>query len=173
MENIVNRSSINFKSLAKIFVGSIIMAVSSQMYIPLPFVNITCQTLAVVLLSLFFKEAPFIMLLFIFEGLIGVPVFTGWKSGFPVIIGPTGGYMIGFVFASYFITFLNKNLNLLQTILVSLVGLIIIYFFGLLQLSLILPLNKVLEVGLYPFVFGEAIKMVVASILYIKVKKYV
>ncbi|GMO62180.1 MAG: biotin transporter BioY [Rickettsiales bacterium] len=176
MEKILNLINVKsfYTTILKVVFASLILAVSAQIYIPLYYVNITGQTLAVVLLSLCLptKMAISTMLLYIFEGLCGLPVFTSHRSGLAILLSPTGGYMIGFVFASAFISYFIKNSKtFLHTFLIVFTGLVIIFACGLLQLSLFVPSNQLLKLGLLVFIPGEIVKMFIASFFYQKYKR--
>ena len=86
-----------------------LIAVSSYIVIPLPFspVPVTGQTLAIMLCALLLtpKQATFTLITYSFIGLSGVPVFAGGAAGPGVILGPTGGFIIGFIPMAFFISF--------------------------------------------------------------------
>ncbi|MDR3290182.1 MAG: biotin transporter BioY [Rickettsiales bacterium] len=166
MENVINK--IDVKVIFKVLFASFVMAVAAQIYIPLPIVNISGQTLGMMVLALCLptKLAVSTMILYILEGVAGLPVFTGHRAGLPILMGTSGGFLIGFVFASAFIShFAEQSNSKLKIAGVVFVGLIITYIFGLLQLSLLVPADKVLEYGLYPFITGEIVKLILVTVL--------
>ena len=122
--------------MAQIAVCSAILCVSAFIVIPIPIVMIpfTLQLLAVVLTALILKPfyALAAQLIYTFLGIIGLPVFSGGQGGLGVIFSPTGGFIIGFVFASFIISFIKgKNENILRYIFVTtLVGIPIVYGLG-------------------------------------------
>ncbi|MGL4367911.1 MAG: biotin transporter BioY [Brevinemataceae bacterium] len=145
--------------------GSLIMTVSAQITIPLPFVPITGQTLGLfIVLSLLDKKATLVsVILYLAQGIAGIPVFAGGASGLSVLLGPSGGYLIGFIPAAY-LTGSLKNDNTLIKIFKMIGGSIIIFGAGLLQLSIFVPKENLLSTGLYPFILGGIIKILIVAI---------
>ena len=99
---------------------------------------------------------------------IGLPVFASGHSTLAYILGPTGGYLIGFVFAAFLMGWFSehgwdrKNSTVAITAFLSN---IIIYIFGLTWLSIFFPLNKILTIGFYPFIFGDILKIFLLIII--------
>jgi len=154
----------------KTVIGSIIMALSAQIAIPTPFVSITggALGLAVIGLSLGRYAAVSSILLYIAEGISGLPVFAGGGFGIAHVLGSSGGYLLGYIPAVFIIgTFSDKGcLNSFpKTAIAIILGHIAFYVFGLLQLSLFVPNDKVLAFGLMPFILGDAIKIIVAVLV--------
>ena len=153
------------KDLVYIAIFTSIICVMSLISIPttIPF---TLQTLAVFLCMFILKpiDSLISILLYILIGAIGVPVFAGFKSGFGVLAGPTGGYIIGFILMTL-IPFILKN-----KIASGIIGLIICYLFGsiwflLFNQSNITSLWKVLTICVFPFVLPDGVKLALAYIL--------
>lgn len=153
------------KDLVYIAIFTSIICVMSLISIPttIPF---TLQTLAVFLCMFMLKpiDSLISVLLYILIGAIGVPVFAGFKSGFGVLAGPTGGYIIGFILMTL-IPFILKN-----KIASGIIGLIICYLFGsiwflLFNQSNITSLWKVLTICVFPFVLPDGVKLALAYIL--------
>ena len=166
-QNIRLRFNIGILS-ALAFAG--LTGLGALLVIPLPFtpVPITGQTF-VVLLSGFLlgrKYGPLSQAFYLILGFLGVPWFAGGSSGLSVIYGATGGYLIGFIIASYtlgYITDLSKQTRTPVIILfLSALGTIIIYLFGVTGLMLATPygLWKSLLLGFFPFLPGDILKMV-------------
>lgn len=143
----------------------------AQVRINLPFtpVPITGQTLGVILIALLVERKLSVstMLLYILAGSLGAPVYAGFKSGF-VLNTATGGYIIGFIFASlicgYFVE-KGYTKSTFKLIMVIILANLIIYTLGMLQLSLFIPLNKVLYAGLLPFIPGDIVKMIIVFVI--------
>lgn len=138
--------------------------------IPLPFspVPITGQTLAIMLIGLVLS--PFMsfmsVAIFLLLGIIGIPVFSGGQAGIGVLIGPKGGYLIGFLIGAVVISLIRKNSNnFIRMAISSLIGgVLIVYLMGVPWLAYITGMNikKALLVGALPFIPGDLLKMVVA-----------
>lgn len=151
---------------------SFIIALSAAIAIPLPFspVPITLQTLAVLLAGMLLgsKRGLLCVLTYIGEGAAGMPVFAGGASGLAYMAGPTGGYLIGFLFAVYMTGLFSENgwdRKILTATIAMLLGNTIIYSFGLLWLGFYVAGNEVLSLGLYPFIPGEVSKLIAAVLI--------
>ena len=107
---------------------------------------------------------------YILLGIIGVPVFQGANSGFDYVLGVTGGYIVGFMFASFTVGLLiNKGLTNLTSIWPYIIGTMTIYLSALIWLSVFdfsWPEDgKMLSQAVYPFLIGDFIKAIFASII--------
>lgn len=152
--------------------GSLFVAALAQVKIALPFtpVPLTGQTLAVLVVgaALGARRGAASLLVYLLAGLAGLPVFHGGTSGTAVVLGPTGGYLIGFVAAAYLIGSLSArglDRRIPTALLAFLVGEVVIYLFGVAWLSLFLGLKGALIAGLLPFLVGDALKLVAAALL--------
>jgi biotin transport system substrate-specific component len=155
-----------------ILAGVVLVALVAQIRIHLPFtpVPITGQTFGVLLVgaSLGAWRGLSSLLAYLLVGALGLPVYAGSQRGWEVVQGPTGGYLVGFVVAAAVVGSLAQrgwDKKLFSSILAMLVGSIIIYIFGLLWLSRVggTDLPRTLELGLYPFLLGDALKLLMAS----------
>ena len=149
--------------------GSALVAVLAQVVIPLPFspVPVTGQTLAVLFVGALLGSArgSLAVLLYLAEGAVGLPVFAGGGAGLMRLAGPTGGYLVGFCAAAFVVGFLAErgwDRVVWRASVALLVGNALIYSAGLPWLSRFVGAQKVLSLGLYPFVVGDLIKLVVA-----------
>jgi len=155
---------------ALILGGSLLVGLSAQIAIPLTPVPITGQTFAVLLLGAMFgaRRGCLCMLAYLAEGAAGLPVFALGQAGPAVLLGPRGGYIVGFVAAAYITGFLAEkgwDRRIATTILAMICGNIAIYTFGLFWLCCLTGINKsVLAVGLYPFIVGDLLKISLAAI---------
>lgn len=153
--------------------GAILVAALAQVKIPLPFtpVPLTGQTFAVLLVgaALGSKRGAASMALYITLGALGLPVFAGGESGIAYLSGATLGYLIGFVIAAYVIGLLAERgleRSIRTSIIPFLVGTVIIYICGVAWLTVILgSFSKAFAAGLIPFLIGDAIKLVAASLV--------
>lgn len=150
--------------------GAALTAIAAQVVVPLWPVPITGQTLAVLLVgsSLGALRGTLSMLLYAVLGIAGLPVFSEASSGMSIILGPTGGYIIGFVFAAAFTGWIAQrswDRKILRSILGFLGGTVVTFAIGLPWLSFTLGLNleQTLNAGLYPFIIGGIVKMVIAA----------
>jgi len=175
------------------FLFTIIIAISSKISVPFYPVPMTMQTFVVLLCGVILgPKFGFITLgLYFFEGAIGLPVFQGTPEkglGIIYLMGPTGGYIIGFIFSAFVagllfskeISFNKKFLikyykgdNFISVFIKLLIALTPIYLFGLIWLGIVLGWDKpILEGGLYPFVPGEFLKITLLSLIICKFNNY-
>ncbi len=136
---------------------SFIYAICSQISIPLPFnlVPLSIQPLPVLLATWWFgRAALYAYGLYLFEGLCGLPVFAHGGFGLVHLMGPTGGYLIGFALASWVLLFLR-----VQTIYGRVLSYVFVttlaFLCGLAQLALFVPAARLCAVGLFPFFIGD------------------
>lgn len=104
----VTNSKTNLLAMAQIAVCAALLCVSAFITIPIPFLPVpfTMQVLAVLLVALLLKPTHSLAaaLIYTLLGIVGLPVFSGGKGGFGVILSPTGGFIIGFLFAAFFVS---------------------------------------------------------------------
>jgi len=117
---------------------------------------------------------PFILSLLLW-GVIGLPVFAGFKAGIGILFGPTGGFLFGFIISAYVIGKIieaKKEKNIFYYFLAGLSGMVIIYITGITQLSLVtgIGVKKALMVGMFPFLPGDILKIIAASFIASKLK---
>ena len=151
-----------------------LLAVMANIRISLWPVPITMQTFGVFLIAFFFgaKKGFLAIIAYVLAGIVGFGVFAGYKSGMAAIIGPTGGYIVGFMFMSLVIgLMIEKGYGRTKksVLLCMIVGEVVLYSFGLAGLWLYLgnvSIMKVLTAGFIPFVLGDAIKAVGAVALF-------
>lgn len=148
-----------------------LISVSSYITIPIPPVPVTAQTLVIMLAGclLTTTQSALSVTVFLFLGAIGVPVFSKGSAGIQVIIGPTGGYLIGFLVGVIVISILKgKNNSLLRYSFANLVGgIIVVYIFGVLWLSFstgMTPLQA-FTVGALKFIPADIAKLIIASLI--------
>jgi biotin transport system substrate-specific component len=150
--------------------GAIFIALCAQIAIPVPFspVPITGQTLAVLVTGILLgsRRGCAAVLLYLSEGVAGLPVFAGGSFGIQHLIGPTGGYLVGFIPGAYICGLLAErgwDRTFMHTLLLLLTGKLLIYTCGLLWLSHWVGFGNVLLMGLYPFLPGTVIKITLAT----------
>lgn len=156
--------------------GTVFLAVMAQILIPLKYVPITLGSFAVTLMALLYgrKLGTATILSYVIAGTAGLPVFANFKAG--VLFSPSGGYVIGYVVAAIFLGYLaDKGItkSYAKTIFALLIANVIIYTLGVLQLSLFVTGKNVFEIGVYPFLIGDTIKMMAVASLVPTLWKFV
>jgi|TARA_B110000259_G_scaffold38286_1_gene43628 biotin transport system substrate-specific component len=161
------------KILKNVFIalmGTILLAISSKIKIPFYPVPMTMQTLVVLFLgiALGWKLGVATVVLYLFEGIIGLPVFSGSPEkgvGLIYFTGPTMGYLIGFIFTAYFAGFFNFRKNLFIKFLQLLFSVSFIYILGILWLGALIGWDKPLfQLGVQPFLLAELFKILIILI---------
>lgn len=181
MEAILKKEIILNKAICRAFcVSTLIMltAFGAFVRIPLPFtpVPITLQTIFVLLSGALLGSnlGLFTQLSYITLGVAGMSIFTGAGSGLAYLLGPTGGYLFGFLAAALwlgkFIKYSKDNLFLAFIILCA--GDLILLSCGVLWLKIIFgySFTKLLFIGIMPFIPGDLIKAFIAAVIYLKLK---
>jgi len=180
----LNRFDSILKNLLIIFMGSILYALSARIAIPIPPVPVTLQTLVLLTFSMAVgsRLAFLTFALYIFEGIIGIPVFAKPPfSGFYYLLGPSGGYLLGMLIASYFVGYLaekNYDKNFIKSLITIFIGTIIIFIPGLIwlgfwfdqyhpelsqQINLGEGYKYAFKYGLLVFKFTEPVKIALAA----------
>ena len=163
------------RHLALILLGTLLISLSAQVSIPVPGspVPVTGQTFGVLLTAgaLGFRRGFASTLLYLLIGIVGVPVFAQGGSGLSIVLGASGGYLVGFVLAAAVVGGLAElgwDRNLLGAIGAMLIGSALIYAVGLPWLAVVahFDVQTTLAKGLYPFVFGDILKLALAAALF-------
>lgn len=161
-----------FYDVALVLGGSLFIALSAQIVLRLPFspVPITGQTFSVLLVGALLgsKRGMLSVLAYLAEGAMGLPVFSGGGAGVIWFLGPTGGYLLGFVPAAFATGWLAEHgwdRRAVTTLLLMLAGNVVIYAVGLPFLGYLVGFDRVLPLGLYPFVVGDVAKSLLATFL--------
>jgi biotin transporter BioY len=149
--------------------GSLILCISAQVkvYLPISPVPITGQTFAVLMLAALLgsKLGVLAIIAYLAEGVAGLPVFAG-GMGLAVLIGPTGGYLVGFIAVAYVVGRLAEmgwDRRVSTTIVAMLAGEIVLYTFGVCWLAIMTNIRTALVIGLYPFIVGDILKIALAA----------
>lgn len=158
---------------ALLLVGfNLLLVGSAFVSIHLPFspVPITAQTFAVLLIAMVLgrTRATAVVMAYLLEGAAGLPVFAGGSGGYLILMGPTGGYLIGFLVSSYLVGWLADkgwDRSLLLSLAAMTFGTVVIFLCGLAQLSIFVPLDGLLSLGLVPFLPGAGIKIALAAVI--------
>ena len=150
--------------------GSLFLAICAQVYVPLQPVPITMQTFGVLLLGMVFgaRLGAATVALYLLEGAAGLPVFAEFKAGLPVLFGPTGGYLFGFVIAAWLVGSLAErgwDRGVLTTALAMLFGNVVLYVPGLIWLANLFGAQIAIAQGLMPFLLVDVLKIALAALL--------
>jgi biotin transport system substrate-specific component len=168
------------KIIKNIFIalmGTIILAISSKIKIPFYPVPMTMQTFIVLFIGLAFgwRLGVATIGLYLFEGIIGLPVFSGTpEKGIGIIYftGPTMGYLIGFLATCFFAGYFNFNKNLFKNFLKLVFATSFIYLFGMLWLGLLIGWEKpIFKLGAQPFMLAELLKILIITFMLPKIRK--
>ena len=170
MINIDGKNKKLVKEVLLVITGVIFLALTAQISIYLPFtlIPMTGQTFGVLLIGLVYgrKLGTSTIAAYIGMGALGFPVFAGLSSGL-VFLKPSGGYIIGYFFAVILCGYLAEigwTKSYAKTLIILLLAEIVIYFFGLIQLSFFVKRDLFL-LGLYPFVVGDVIKVLLVTFI--------
>ena len=173
--------TISNNKLIKIFLisilGSILLTISAKIKIPFYPVPMTMQTFVVLFLGISFgyKVGVTTIILYLLEGIAGLPVFSNSPEkgiGVAYFIGPTMGYLIGFIFACFLAGDLKYNSNYILNFFKILISTSIIYLFGIVWLGTLIGWDKpILKLGVYPFLLAEFFKILLLTLLVKKITK--
>ena len=170
-----NKKALNLLTGAVLaFAGSLLLTLSAKISVPFYPVPMTMQTLVVLGLGMALGSRLGVaaVMLYMFEGAMGLPVFSGTPEkgmGVAYMMGPTGGYLLGFVVAAWVTGFLAErgwDRGFVSTASAMVIGNGVIYAFGLLWLGSILGWDKpIIEWGMTPFLLGDLTKVLLAAII--------
>ena len=165
------RTAAWLRNLVLITFGALFVAAFAQIRIPLPFtpIPLTGQTFAVLLVgaALGSKRGATSLVLYTLMGTLGLPFFTGSASGLAYLSGPTLGYLVGFIAAAYVVGLLAERgleRSVRTSLVPFLVGTLVIYLFGAGWLAILFGVERVLALGVLPFLIGDAIKLILAAL---------
>ena len=152
-------------------IGSILITISAKIKIPFYPVPMTMQTFVILLIgiTLGYRIGLATVALYLFEGIIGLPVFASSPEkgiGMAYFIGPTMGYLIGFLVAVYFAGLFKYDKGLINTFLKLVFSVSFIYILGLIWLGTLIGWNKpIFKLGAEPFLLAELFKMLLLLFL--------
>lgn len=158
------------KNSLVVIAASFVIALFALISIPLPFspVPLVTQAQVVLLLSVVLgsKRAVAAVLLYLAQGAMGFPVFSGGMAGWVILAGPTGGYLLGYAAAAFITGWLAervKEQTPLKAFSVMAVGNLIIFVFGSIWLSQFLGWQGAWMLGVVPFLLGDLFKLIIAT----------
>jgi len=164
-------------TLFTIVICSLLIILSAKIKVDLYPVPMTLQPLAVLMIAMLCGRniAVASVSLYLFQGIIGLPIFA-YGGGLIYLIGPTGGFLFGFLISSLIVGELADRgwgKSIIKSIYAMLIGMFIIYFFGVVQLSLIKGFDFAIINGLKPFIIGDFYKLLLAALLLPQIWKLV
>ena len=166
------------KSIFFVLSGVIFLSITSQLIIPLYFtpVPISLGSFGVMLIALLYgrKLGTATVLSYVAAGSLGAPIFAGFKAG--SLFSPTGGYILGYIAAALILGFLfDKGIakSYVKTFLSLLLVSVIIFVLGALVLMLFVPIKNVFMAGVLPFIPGDMLKAVAATLLFPRLWKFI
>ena len=170
---LAERTPIRVRHAALIAIGALFVALTAQVYIPTTPVPFTGQTFGVLVVggALGLRRGAAALLLYLLVGVLGVPVFAQGDAGREVLLGATGGYLIGFVAAAAVVGRLAElgwDRRLSGALVTMLVGTAIIYAVGVpwLKVTTGMPWAEAVSVGMTKFLIWDAAKLAVAAGLF-------
>lgn len=151
--------------------GTAVLTLSAKLQVPFWPVPMTMQTFAVLVIAMAFgpKLGAATVLLYLAEGAMGLPVFAGTPAkgiGVAYMMGPTGGYLVGFVLSAFLVgTLAHKgwDRSVSMTLLAMMLGTILIFLTGVIWLATLIGVEKAVQFGLTPFLAGAAFKIALAA----------
>ena len=162
--------------------GTVLLAISSKIKIPFYPVPMTMQTFVVLFLGMSFgyKIGLATVSLYLLEGIIGLPVFSNSPEkgiGIVYFTGPTMGYLIGFLIATFLAGYFKFEGNLLNSFIKLLISVSTIYIFGVIWLGYLIGWDKpIIQLGVTPFLLAEMFKIVILTLLaknILKLRKFI
>ena len=181
MEKQKAKIHISTKAITQVAVMVALIIALSQIYMPLPGgVPFTLQTMAIMLAGIILgpTKGTLSVLIYVMMGAIGLPVFAGFSGGFGIIMGNTGGYIVGFIFAAFIIGLLsrpsqNKIIYWTKLLTGIILGQITIFLLGMLWIMYLFGITSVsagLAAAVTPFIIPELIKTPLAIVFGVKIK---
>ena len=166
---------IEFNKIIKLIliagIGTLLLTISAKIKIPFYPVPMTMQTFVVLFLGMAFgyKVGLATVSLYLVEGIIGLPVFSNSPEkgvGFVYFTGPTMGYLIGFLFATFLAGYFNFKGNILNNFIKLLISVSTIYILGVFWLGSLIGWDKpIIQLGATPFLLAELFKIAILTLL--------
>lgn len=169
----VDNQKIRTKQMVLIALMTAVTCVLGPLSIPLPFspvpISLTNFAIFLAIFVLGMKSGTISFIIYLLLGAVGVPVFSSFRGGFQVLAGPTGGYLIGFIFLALIMGFALDHFDrkLVPTIIGMIIGMAVCYAFGTVWLAKLLSLSfkEGLMMGVIPYLAGDAAKIIIAAIV--------
>lgn len=156
--------------VALVLLGTVLLAVSAQIQVPFIPVPMTMQTFMVLMIGATYgwRLGGATLVAYLLEGAAGLPVFAKFGAGAAVLVGPTAGYLAGFVLAALVTGYLAERgfgRNLATAAISFIAGTVIIFACGLAYLSSLIGVEAAITHGLMPFIYSEPTKVALATLL--------
>ena len=170
-----------FKKIFIVLFGTLLLTISAKIKVPFYPVPMTMQTFVVVLIgiTLGWKLGLATVFLYLFEGAIGLPVFAGTPEkgiGLSYMIGPTGGYLVGFIFSVFIAGFINLNKNIFIKFYLISLSILAIYLAGVPWLAYLAGWEVAYVWGIKNFILAEILKVAILSLSaekLLKIRKFI
>lgn len=169
----VDNQKIKTKQMVLIALMTAVTCVLGPLSIPLPFspvpISLTNFAIFLAIFVLGMKNGTISFIIYLLLGAVGVPVFSSFRGGLQVLAGPTGGYLIGFIFLALIMGFALDHFDrkLVPTIIGMIIGMAVCYAFGTVWLAKLLSLSfkEGLMMGVIPYLTGDVAKIIIAAIV--------
>jgi biotin transport system substrate-specific component len=166
---IENRFALSARIILTVIAGTALMMLAAKVQIPFWPVPMTLHTMAVMAFAVFLgpRIAVSIFLAYLAAGAVGLPVFSGSPErgiGLAYMVGPTGGYLLGYLIASWLVGVLAAGKGTLGRVGAMLAGMVPIYAIGMAWLAVYVPVGQLLAVGVLPFLLGDLVKIGVVAV---------
>ena len=170
MEVVKSENTKVLKYLLIIFLGSVLLAISSKIKVPFYPVPMTMQTFMVIFIGIAFgwKLGLATVLLYLAEGAIGLPVFAGTPEkgiGIAYMVGTTGGYLFGFLVAVFFAGFVNLEKNMFRNFFLISFAVSTIYLFGLPWLAYLKGWEIAYVYGFKQVILSDILKIGIITVI--------
>ena len=177
LKNSANEQFSQLTNFVTVIICSLLLILSAKIKVDLYPVPMTLQPLAVLMIAMLCGRniAVATVSLYLFQGMVGIPVFA-YGGGLPYLLGPTGGFLFGFLFASMIIGELADRgwgKQNFKSVFAMLTGLMVIYVFGIFQLSILKGFDFAIINGLKPFIVGDLYKLILAALILPQIWKLV
>jgi biotin transport system substrate-specific component len=158
------------REVLMVALGTVLVALCSRMEVPLQPVPITGQTFGVLLVGALLgaRRGAQALAGYLGLGVAGLPLFATGAPGIAHLLGPTGGYLIGFVAAAWLVGWLSErgwDRHVVGAAAAMILGNLVIYAAGSAWLAGFVGPSKVFALGIAPFLFGDALKVALAALL--------
>ena len=159
------------KYILLVFIGSIILTISAKIKVPFYPVPMTMQTFVVIFIGMAYgwKLGLATVSAYLFEGIFGLPVFSNSPEkgvGIVYFTGPTMGYLIGFLLATFLAGYLDLKTNIVSIFLKLILSVSVIYILGLIWLGTLIGWDKpIFQLGAAPFLLAELFKILILTLL--------
>lgn len=169
----INAQTARTKKIVLIGLMTAVTCILGPLSIPLPFspvpISLTNFAIFLAVFILGMKDATISFIIYLLLGAVGVPVFSAFSGGLGKLVGPTGGYLFGFIFLALIMGFFMEHFDrkIVPTIIGMIIGMAVCYIFGTVWLAKLMSLsfNEALALGVLPYLAGDVAKIIFAVII--------